>query len=96
VRETVDDTVGQEVKTARGVVMSERTKVPNPVLLAPYRTFREVTQPESLFVLRLRSGDGDKPRCALFEADGGTWKLEAIQNVATWLRAAITSVRVVA
>lgn len=88
VRETVDNGVSQEVKTAGGVVMVGMTKVPNPVLLQPYRTFREVTQPVSQFVLRLRSGkDGDKPSCALFEADGGVWRIEAIVGIKGFLAA---------
>jgi hypothetical protein len=87
VRETVDNGVSQEVKTAGGVVMVGMTKVPNPVELQPYRTFREVTQPVSCFVLRLRSGKGDeKPACALFEADGGVWRIEAIMSVGAFLQ----------
>lgn len=86
VRDTTDDGVGQEVSTARGVVLTQRTRVPNPVLLRPYRTFREVEQPESPFVLRLRQGNGEKPQVALFEADGGLWRLAAVDAVASFLR----------
>lgn len=86
VKETVDDGVAQEVKTAAGIIFTERTKVPNPVALRPWRTFREVEQPESLFVIRMKSsGDGEKPKIALFEADGGAWKLEAINSIREWL-----------
>jgi hypothetical protein len=86
VRETADDGLAQEVKTARGVALVDRTKVPSPVVLSPYRTFLEVDHPASPFVLRLRSGrDGDPPTCALFEADGGAWRLEAIKNLTDWL-----------
>jgi hypothetical protein len=92
VRETVDNGVSQEVKTAGGVVMVGMTKVPNPVELQPYRTFREVPQPVSRFILRLRSGkDGEKPACALFEADGGSWKLEAILGISDYLRSTVGS-----
>jgi hypothetical protein len=67
------------------------------VKLAPYRTFREIAQPASLFVLRLQtSRHGDKPECALFEADGGQWKLEAIQALATYLRTALPGLAVLA
>lgn len=87
VRETVDTGVAQQVNVATGVHLVGMTKVPNPVILVPYRTFREVPQPQSLFILRLLSGkEGEKPRCALLEADGGTWKLEAVQLIATYLR----------
>jgi hypothetical protein len=85
VQETVDDGVAQEVKTARVVALSNRTKVPNPVTLRPYRTFREVQQPESRFILRLKSGQ-ERPLCALFEAEGGAWKLAAIKSIAEFLR----------
>lgn len=87
VRETVDSGVAQEVKTAGGVALVGMVKVPNPVILRPFRTFREVDQPPSLFVLRLQSGkEGEKPRLALFEADGGLWRLEATKNIAEYLR----------
>lgn len=87
VRETVDTGVAQEVKTAGGIVMVGMTRVPNPVELMPYRTFREVAQPLSRFVLRLQSRkDEEKPRCALFEADGGVWRIEAILSVTQYLR----------
>lgn len=87
VKETVDNGVSQEVKTAGGIVLVGMTRVPNPVLLQPFRTFREVTQPCSQFVLRLKaSKDGEKPVCALFEADGWAWRLEAILRVAEYLR----------
>jgi hypothetical protein len=97
VRDVVDDGVAQEVKTARGVTLVDRTKVPNPHVLQPWRTFCEVQQPASPFLLRLRSGGaGEKPRCALFEMDGGLWRLEAIARVADWLRAHVEGVTVIA
>lgn len=39
----------------------------------------------STFLLRLQSRDGCPPQCALFEADGGAWKLEAVESIAKWL-----------
>jgi len=91
VREVVDDGVSQEVKTGKGVAIVGNTRIPKRVTLAPYRTFREVEQPASPFVLRLQPAPqgSDRPRLALFEADGGAWKLDAIKLVARYLRAAI-------
>ena len=90
VRETVDTGVAQEVTVAGGVVLVGTARVPNPVTLKPWRTFREIDQPASRFILRLRSGkDTEKPALALFEADGGAWKLEAVRAVAAYLRAAL-------
>lgn len=75
-----DDGVSQAVTINQGVASKIDVKVPNPVTLAPYRTFNEVEQPESKFVFRMKEG----PRCALFEADGGIWRNEAIQNIKSY------------
>jgi len=86
VRETVDDGYAQEVTARAGVALVANVKVDNPVTLQPWRTFREVQQPASKFILRLRSGAaGEKPTVALFEADGGMWKLEAVKRIADWI-----------
>jgi len=96
VRETVDDGVAQVVTSRAGVALVSEARVPNPVKLAPYRTFREIEQPPSLFVLRLRQArEGDRPACALFEADGGMWKLEAMQAIAAHLRGSLPNALVV-
>jgi hypothetical protein len=76
-----DDGVSQSVVAKTGVATVSQVKVPNPVQLAPYRTFVEVEQPTSDFIFRMQSG----PRAALFEADGGAWKLEAMKNIQNYL-----------
>ncbi|OVE34822.1 hypothetical protein CCZ20_24535 [Priestia aryabhattai] len=76
-----DDGVSQSVTAKTGVATVGQVKVPNPVALMPYRTFTEVDQPESNFVFRMQSG----PDCALFEADGGAWQLEAMKNIKEFL-----------
>ncbi|WP_420841227.1 hypothetical protein [Evansella clarkii] len=76
-----DDGTSQSVVAKTGVASVGNVKVPNPVLLAPYRTFVEVEQPESEFVFRMQSG----PTCALFEADGGAWKIKAMQRIKEYL-----------
>lgn len=82
-----DDGVTQSVTTRKGIALGEVTPVPRIVKLQPYRTFPEVDQPESDFILRLKQGqrDGEPPSAALFEADGGRWKLQAIEQIAEWL-----------
>ncbi|MEK4513628.1 hypothetical protein [Paenibacillus sp. FSL K6-2524] len=81
VRQVGDDGVSQSVVAKTGVATVEDVKVPNPVLLAPYRTFIDVNQPESAFVFRMQNG----PSAALFEADGGAWRNIAIDAVSTYL-----------
>ncbi|MEF2969263.1 hypothetical protein V3851_26170 [Paenibacillus sp. M1] len=81
VRQVGDNGVSQSVVAKNGVANVEEVMVPNPVLLAPYRTFVEVDQPESSFVFRMKDG----PAAALFEADGGAWRNDAIDAVSTYL-----------
>lgn len=78
---TLDDGMTQKVAAKRGVATIGSTEVPNPVLLKPFRTFVEVTQPESAFILRIRKG----PEAALYEADGAAWELNAMQNIKEYL-----------
>jgi len=85
-----DDGVTQTATFKAGVTRARTGEVPGAVELIPFRTFVEVEQVASPFVLRLRGGgEGAPPTCALFEADAGQWKLEAIENVKVWLREAL-------
>lgn len=97
VRNASDDGVTQTVTAKAGIVRVEEVDVPNPVYLAPFRTFREVTQPLSPFVLRMKQGrDGGLPTVALFEADGGKWKLDAIAFIKEYLSKSLTDVVIIA
>ena len=78
---SVDNGISQEVSVRTGAVLKEQKTVQPIVHLQPYRTFLEVEQPASDFLLRL-----DKEgRPALDEAGGGAWKLEAKRNIAAYL-----------
>jgi len=77
-----DDGISQKATVKTGPSTVGEINVPNPHVLQPYRTFNEIEQPGSPFIFRLHSG----PECALYEADGGAWKLEAITRIADWLR----------
>ena len=87
----VDDGASQSVNTSTGIDRMLTKKVPNPVKLRPFRTFLEIEQPESLFVCRLKSGqtNGGMPTVALFEADGGLWKMDAISKISAYLAPAL-------
>ena len=84
VRTIGDDGITQTTTVKTGVASVVDVMVPNPVMLAPYRTFAEVEQPVSSFVFRMRNGN-DGPAAALFEADGGAWRIDAIANIREWL-----------
>ncbi len=85
-----DDGVSQQVTAKTGVTAVETVKVPNPVVLQPFRTFVEVEQPESEFIFRMKSGS-PTPYGALYEADGGAWKIAAMQNIKGYLKEELQS-----
>ncbi|MGX7104103.1 hypothetical protein [Globicatella sanguinis] len=80
-----DDGASQVTVIKNGVASKTKGKAPNPVTLAPYRTFAEVEQVESEFVFRINTN----AQMALFEADGGRWKLEAKNRVHKYLTEAL-------
>ena len=83
--QTADDGVSQKVTINSGISTAADVIVKNPVILTPYRTFHEVEQPESPFVLRFDE-DGNP---ALFTGDGSKWKLEAVGAVREYLAEAL-------
>ena len=85
VAEYGDDGVSQKATVKSGVSSVTDAVVPNPVSLAPYRTFIEVAQPESSFVFRMREYDSRGVQCAIFEADGGAWKNCAMERIRDYL-----------
>ena len=93
--EATDDGLSQTAAVKRGIVLAERVAVKRRVVLSPWRTFREVQQPQSEFIFRLRSEDGKVPTLALFEADGEMWQTEAMATIKAWLMARVT-IKVVA
>jgi hypothetical protein len=84
-----DDGISQGVGLKAGVSLKTAETLKNRVKLAPFRTFREVAQPISEFVFRVKQDGDQMPKLALFEADGGAWKLEARDNIARFLSAGI-------
>lgn len=83
VAEYGDDGVTQKATVRQGIASKADAIVPNPVRLRPYRTFPEAVQPASSFVFRMKESGG--VCCALFEADGGAWKNEAMRNIKEYL-----------
>lgn len=80
-----DDGVTQKVTTKTGIARVGEVALPPKIRLRPFRTFIEVEQPESEFLLRAKKGY-EGIEFALFEADGGAWKKEAISNISKYLK----------
>lgn len=82
-----DNGMTQTVNVKQGIALQSKKTVKPRVKLAPYRTFLEVEQPESEFLLRMRPGGREKEipvSVCIFEADGGAWKLQARHNIAEY------------
>lgn len=76
-----DNGITQTVEARKGISLKEPTTIKSRVKLKPYRTFLEVDQPESEFILRVN----DEGAIGIFEADGGVWKLVAKVTIAQYL-----------
>lgn len=83
---TQDNGVTQQVEAKQGVSLNVLVEVKPRVQLRPFRTFLEVEQPESEFLIRVDAEEG----IGFFEADGGIWKLEAKRNIAKYFEANLT------
>lgn len=77
---TRDNGVSQEVEARQGISLKTMVQVKPRVKLRPYRTFLEVEQPESEFILRL----DEEGNVGLFEADGGMWTMEAKGRISAY------------
>ena len=78
--ENRDNGVSQEVEARQGVSLKALVQVKPRVALRPFRTFLEVEQPVSEFLLRL----DDDGNVGLFEADGGMWQQTAKASIAAY------------
>lgn len=63
----------------------------NPAALIARQSFPEIVLGPRDFIFRLQRSDDDGneagvPQAALFEADAGVWKLDAMAKIAAWLR----------
>lgn len=84
-RNEKDDGVTQAVTVQRGAQVTERALVRPIWRLSPLRTWPEIEQPESPFLLRINQ-DGDTIACSLRAADGGGWKIEAREKAGEWIK----------
>lgn len=88
VKQVGDDGISQSVTVKTGVATMGAVVIPNPVMLAPYRTFPEVDQPVSKFIFRMKSG----PTAAIIEADGGAWRNEAMEGIKLFLKTELVDI----
>lgn len=96
VKNLSDDGFTQSVEARSGIAKVKNLSVNSQIFLRPYRTFPEIDQPESLFLLRLREKRNSKPECALFSADGDIWEVHAIQYIKEWFLKELPEMKIIA
>ncbi len=79
-----DNGIATTVTTQKGVALQSNEQVRPIITLKPYRTFQEVEQPESIFLIRV-----NERGISFTEADGGMWKLRARETVMAFLENAL-------
>lgn len=88
---TADDGISQRVTVTTGVQGVDTSVFKNPAWLRPMRTFPEVTQPVSSFIVRFEEGK----KATLIEGDGGKWKIDAIRSIGKYLMDSLADTNVV-
>lgn len=89
VAEYGDDGVSQKATVKTGIASKGDAIIPSPATLKPFRTFVEVDQPASSFIFRMKDDRCGGVQCALFEADGGAWKIDAVEAIKAYLISAL-------
>lgn len=75
-----DNGIATTISTQKGVALQTNEQIRPLVKLRPYRTFQEVEQPESIFLIRV-----SERGISFIEADGGMWKLTARETIKKFL-----------
>lgn len=75
-----DNGVATSVVTRKGIDLQSNTAIRPIIRLRPYRTFQEIEQPESEFLIRV-----SERGITFVEADGGMWRLKARSSIKAYL-----------
>lgn len=75
-----DNGISTTITTQKGVALQTNAQIRPLVTLKPYRTFQEVEQPESIFLIRINDRG-----ISFTEADGGMWRLAARKTIKEYI-----------
>lgn len=75
-----DNGIATTITTQKGVALQTNAQIRPLVTLKPYRTFQEVEQPESIFLIRINDRG-----ISFTEADGGMWRLAARKTIKEYI-----------
>lgn len=91
IKGSIDDGFSQSVAVKAGVSLVESKSVQNLWVLTPFMTFPEVHQPKVPYMLRLHQRDDELPKFALYECDGGLWRVNLTIDVREYLKKEIVT-----
>ena len=90
-----DDGVSTSVTKKSGIAKLENATLTPFHKLRPFRTFSEMEeQPESMFLLRLKQGNGSI-NASLIETDGGRWKLPAVKKIHEFIKDKVEGIPII-
>lgn len=96
--ELKDDGVSQSASVSTGVTRVGSVAIKSQWMLSPFRSFPEIAPPISPFIMRMqqRKGANDQmtAEAALYEADGGAWRVKAITEIGDWLKSSLKEANV--
>lgn len=81
-----DNGIATSIVTKTGIALQTNEPIRPIVTLKPYRTFQEVEQPASQFLIRI-----SERGITFVEADGGMWKLEARSTIKKFIEEALAA-----
>lgn len=84
-----DDGMSTAVALKNKIGRPENGKVQAIWNLMSYRTFREIEQPVSMYLLRIHSNSRGGPLVSLHEASGYEWKIAATEAVYHYIRSRV-------
>lgn len=82
-----DDGITQIAKLSKGTISKEEKAIENPIVLKPFVTFPEISQPEIPFLFRMNEG----PRFMLKRIVNGNWRLKVIAEIAKLLESKLNT-----
>lgn len=91
--DTSDNGYAQVATMKAGVHLVSEAVVKPVWVLNPFKSFPEITPVPVSYVLRIHSSHRDNgPQFALYEADGGRWKVDSTIAVKDWLEKALAGI----
>lgn len=80
-----DNGIATTVVTKKGIDLQTNEAIRPIISLKPYRTFQEIEQPDSEFLIRVNDRG-----ISFIEADGGMWKLKARETIKDYFENALS------